>query len=109
MKPKRSGLVAKYIDKPVTRFDQFDAFINAKPDDVVRPDEDGDALFAGETHELMSFDSGVRVLIPDGVEPEDAARALTKIADLVERDLKQARDERADRSPRAHQDEWGEC
>jgi hypothetical protein len=94
--PKTSDLVAKYADKPVTRYDQFDGFLNAKEDSVMHPDEDGDVLLGGETHELMSFDSGVRVLIPDGVEPEDAARALTKIADWVERDLDFTRKRRAE-------------
>lgn len=85
--PKRSELLAKYADKPVTHYYQFDGFIHAQPDGVVRPDEDGDANFAVETYELMAYDWGVRVLIPDGISPQDAARSLTKLADWVERDL----------------------
>lgn len=86
-KPKRSELIAKYTDKPVTRYTQFDGFIDAKEDSVMHPDEDGDQVMAGTTYELMRFDDGVRVLIPDGIEPAAAARSLAKIADFVERDL----------------------
>ncbi len=92
--PKRSELIAKYTDKPVTRYTQYDGFIDAKEDSVVHPDEDGDALFASTTYELMGFDFGVRVLIPDGIEPAAAARSLAKIADWVERDLDNTRRER---------------
>ena len=91
--PKRSELIAKYTDKPVTRYYQFDGFVHAPADAIVRPDEDGDANFAGETYELMAYDFGVRVLIPDGISPQDAARSLTKLADWIERDLGRMRQE----------------
>ncbi len=92
-KSKRSELIAKYTDKPVTRYTQFDGFIDAKEDCVMHPDEDGDVLMAGVTYELMRFDDGVRVLIPDGIEPAAAARSLAKIADWVERSLADMRRE----------------
>jgi hypothetical protein len=85
--PKRSELIAKYADRPVNHYYQFDGFVHAPHDDILRPDEDGDALFAGETYELMAYNFGVRVLIPDSISPRDAARTLTKVADWVERDL----------------------
>ena len=86
-KSKRSELIAKYMDKPVTRYQQFDGFIDAEEDSVVHPDRDGDAIMCGTTYELMQFDYGVRVLIPDNIESAAAARVLTKIANVVEKDL----------------------
>jgi hypothetical protein len=85
--PKRSELIAKYTDKPVTRYQQFDGFINAEEDSLIQPDQDSDAIMGGTTYELMRFDFGVRVLIPDNIEAADAARALTKIADVVDQYL----------------------
>lgn len=86
--PKRSELIAKYTDRPVTRYQQFDGWVDCPAGDShVRPDEDGDAFTGGTTYELMRFNAGVRVLVPDGIAPRDAARVLSKIADLVERDL----------------------
>ena len=107
--PKRSELLAKYVDKPVTRYTQFDGFIDAEADSFVHPDEDGDALFSGTTYELMGFDYGVRVLIPDNISAVAAARALTKIAEWVEEDLENQRRERdPENQRRRERDEPGD-
>ncbi len=80
-------LLEHYAEKPVTRFLQFDGFANVLGDDVMHPDEHGDAQTASTTHELMSGVATVRVLIRDDASKEDAVRLLKKLAEWVERDM----------------------
>jgi len=67
-------------------FIQYDGFTNALRDSIVHPDEDGDALFAGTTYELMTGSVGVRVLMPERTTTLEAVRVLRKIANWIERD-----------------------
>jgi hypothetical protein len=86
---QRAELVAEAASKPILHLHQFDCFLNARADDVFRPDSDGDALFHGETHELRRMGADViRVHIPVGVSQKDAVRALKKILRWVKSDPK---------------------
>jgi hypothetical protein len=94
--PTKEELLEKYASRPVTHYQQFDAFLGVEPGDpVVVPDEDGDALMGGQTYELMRWTNGPRVLVPDVYEPADIARALRKIADWVEEGLEGLREDHA--------------
>ena len=81
--PTKPKLLAKYLDKPVTKFKQYDCFIDAGPDCVFQPDKDGDFLFGeNTTHELMHGTS-VRVLIRPDESKQDVVRVLLKIAEQI--------------------------
>ncbi len=79
--------LAKYAGKRPRKFLQVDAFyLPNGGDDIMRPDADGDCIHYGTTHELMNGPDTARVLIPPQSSPEQAARALRKIADILESD-----------------------
>lgn len=82
---KKTSLLKKYIDRPVTKFRQYDCFIDSHTDDMFRPDADGDCLFSGDTDELM-HGSSVRVLIRPEETRGNVVRALLKIAQWVNED-----------------------
>ncbi len=78
--------LARYAAKRPKHFLQLDCFhMEDDGDDVMRPDTDGDAMFAGHTTELMNG-ADVRVLIPEGADVVSALRMLRKLADWLERD-----------------------
>lgn len=79
------GLLAKYLNRPITEFQQYDAFINSHRDSVFVPDDDGDCLFGTETSELM-HGASVRVLIRPDEKKADVVRSLLKITDWINRD-----------------------
>ena len=84
IKPTKDELLAKYQDREPSYFIQFDVVINAKPDDVTRPDEDRDDICATETYELMRG-TNVRVLIKPGTLPGQVRRALKKIRRMIQK------------------------
>lgn len=78
---RKSELLEKYEHREPTLFRQFDGFHMPDGGDcAMTPDEDGVCLMGGNTYELMSGCSEVRVLIRDGVDPVLAATMLRKIA-----------------------------
>jgi hypothetical protein len=80
--PTKYQLLEKYLISSVSAFKQYDCFIDAVPDSLFKPDDDGDCLFGGTTHELMNG-SSVRVLIRPDESKQDVIRALLKIAEEV--------------------------
>lgn len=82
----RSKLLAKYARKPIGRLHQFDCFLEAAGDSIVRPDCDGDALFGGTTEELRNLTNGlIRIQFAVGTKHADAVRAIRKLANWLER------------------------
>ncbi|MBI2843049.1 MAG: hypothetical protein HYX78_06575 [Armatimonadetes bacterium] len=84
----KSRLLKKYREREPRLFLQYDAFTKAPWDDIVRPDDDGDAICWGDTHELMSGIADVRALINPALNGLDVARVLRKFADIIEEDSK---------------------
>jgi hypothetical protein len=83
---RKADLLAKYAEKPVTAFSQFDGFIvSHEGDDVMRPDGDGHCIMCGDTEELM-HGADVRVLVKPDTLVKDASAMLRKIADIIDRD-----------------------
>lgn len=85
---RKRELLDKYVNRPVTTFKQYDVFIGAgvRVDDcssVIQPDEDGDYLSMGITHELM-YGADVRVFIKPYVTAPKATAALKKIISWIE-------------------------
>lgn len=78
-KPTRDELLAHYARREPVAFMQFDGFSGVPLEDVTTPDQEGDAVMAGETFELMSGAYAVRVLISRGTDAPTAERLLTKI------------------------------
>jgi hypothetical protein len=84
-KDVKAELLEHYGRKDPCTFQQYDAFTGVEPGDcIVRPDNDGDCLFAGITEELMSGVWSVRVFVTDGTSKADALRALKKIIAWME-------------------------
>ena len=81
----KGDLLEHYAGKEPKPFIQYDCFVDAKPDDVMSPDADGDGLFCLDTHELM-YGSSVRVLITPETSRGDAIRALRKIRKWIKDD-----------------------
>lgn len=90
LKPTKQELLKRYADndrKRVERFHQFDGWRLDGWDDVMRPDDEGDALTGGDvggTYELSASSPPVRVLIHEATSKADAVRLLHKIAGWVE-------------------------
>jgi hypothetical protein len=82
----KAELLAEAARKPVRQYTQLDGFLDQEPDCLMKPDEDGDCLFAGRTHELRNTDLPVRVQVLRGTKPEDVARLLRKFAKWIDRD-----------------------
>jgi len=78
----KAELLAHYAHRRPTRFVQYDGFVNRA--DSLCDSGDGDAVFWGDTWELMNG-SSVRVLIHPDTAPADAVRLLHKMASTVER------------------------
>jgi hypothetical protein len=79
-------LLSHYKRRDPKSFNQLDAFyVTHGGDDMMRPDEDGDCLFAVDTIELMEG-ATVRVLIPKGTDRLIAIRQLKKLAKWLKRD-----------------------
>ena len=52
----------------------------------MRPDRDGDCMFAGNTQELMTGLTNVRVLITPETSQGDVLRALKKVRKWIKQD-----------------------
>lgn len=85
LRQKKQELLDKYAGKQPTEFTQWDAFVDVAGDSVMHADADGDAVMWGETTELMSGCSEVRVLIRKGVpiSPDKAVVLLQKIGNCI--------------------------
>ena len=79
----RPTLLADYTTKAMRRFAQFDVHFNTADDDMLHPDEDGDALMGGLSYDFGNFD-GVRLRFPAGMPQEYAIRAARKLAAWLE-------------------------
>ncbi|CAN5459994.1 hypothetical protein BH20ACI3_BH20ACI3_41880 [soil metagenome] len=62
-KPTRDELLARYARREPVAFVQIDGFSGVPLEDVMTPDQEGDAVMLGETFELMSGVYAVRVLV----------------------------------------------
>jgi hypothetical protein len=80
----KAAILAKYAEREPKRFVQLDAHFSPDgPDDsLMAPDEEGDALTASETFELM-HGASVRVLIDADCDPALALHRLRKLADWL--------------------------
>lgn len=74
-----------YFKREPKQFIQYDGFVNTKPDDLMSPDDDGDCFFIGETVELMTGYTAVRLLIVPGTAAKDVIRVLGKIIDSIQK------------------------
>jgi hypothetical protein len=74
----KANLLAKYAQKPVSKFHQFDG--HERTDDIVT-DCGGFGCTASETYELMSGAISVRVLIVPGTPADFVQKVLAKVAD----------------------------
>jgi hypothetical protein len=85
----RRLLLEQYSRKPVRRLIQIDG--HRTNDDMMRPDEDGHSLMAGEDYGLYNIAGTptlpVRVQIYEGADKQEVLTLLGKIADWVERDF----------------------
>lgn len=75
-------------DKPEKRLLQVDGFCRVLSDDVMHPDDNGDAIMLGITHERMrspSRDMPVRVFVHEDADREDVRRLLGKMLDEFDR------------------------
>ncbi len=77
--------LAHYAKREPKHFLQLDGFyLPHGGDDLMRPDDDGDAICAQGTVELM-HGATVRILIPGDADPKVAARQLKKLAKWFKR------------------------
>ncbi len=77
--------LAHYASREPKHFLQLDGhYMPRGGDDVMSPDDDGDAVTAGGTVELM-YGATVRVLIPHDGDVMVAARQLKKLAKWLKR------------------------
>ncbi len=91
--PSKAQLLAKYIDRPVTQFKQYDVDLNAQND---YSDKDGDSLSNMMTYELLECAS-VSIFINPREKKSDILRGLFKLADYVNRSWQDA--QQADAQP----------
>ncbi len=84
--PSKAQLLAKYIDRPVTQFKQYDVDLNAQND---YSDKDGDSLSNMMTYELLDG-ATVSVFIRPSEKKSDILRGLFKLADYVNRSWQDA-------------------
>ena len=85
--PSRGDLLDHYTNRKPKFFHQFDGFLRQEGgyQCLGTPDDDGDMLMAGATHELMDG-ADVRVLIPITTTHYAAERLLQKIIDWLQRE-----------------------
>jgi len=83
---QKKSILQKYLQREPKRFHQVDAFFCEHWDYVIRPDDKGVGVMAGETFELMSGVADVRVLIVPGSPKEKVIHALRSMAEWIERD-----------------------
>jgi hypothetical protein len=96
MTSSKQQLLDAYATKPVQRFLQVDGFCDVWADDVMGPDDDGDSLMLGITHELMSSPGRLmpaRLLIHEDADPEDVRRLLEKALENLDGALEYLRQE----------------
>ena len=74
-------LLKKYSHKEPKRFIQYDGFVLDGWDDVMKPDEQGHAVMALETFELMEGAS-IRLLVTPHTEKKDVRRIASKNHEL---------------------------
>lgn len=82
----RANLLLDAAGKKPQAYYQYDGFLNAQPDSVCRPDEDGDDLFSCVTPELRRAGVDVRIQILAGTPKKDAVRILKKMVKWVKQD-----------------------
>lgn len=83
----KDELLKHYSTKEPHLFYQMDGFFMPDGgDDVMRSDDDGDCICSGETCELMTGYTNVRVLITPETDKRTAVRQLVKIIDWIKRD-----------------------
>ena len=75
----KESLLLEAAEKKPHVFYQYDGFLNAQPDCVFRPDEDGDAIFEGVRPELRHGGIAVRIQVLGGTPKKDAVRILKKM------------------------------
>ena len=75
----KAKLLEKYAGKEPSTFLQYDGFADVEPDDVMRPDSDGDDMSLTTQQELMSGIPAVRILITAGTSQKTARRLLKKL------------------------------
>ena len=75
----KANLLLDASEKQPHVYYQFDGFLNAQPDCVSRPDEDGDDMFSCITPELRSGCIDVRIQILAGTSKKDAVRIAKKL------------------------------
>ena len=80
--PSKGDLLEHYCRREPKRFLQIDSWQQQGRDSVYTPDEDGDVISTGYTHELM-HGHPVRVLIEPGTPTRDAVRMLRKIRESL--------------------------
>lgn len=83
---QKKCLLDHYSTREPHVFKQYDVFTNMHLADVMRPDDEGDAISGGDTHELMSGAWDVRCLINPRITQGDAVRALRKVLACIERE-----------------------
>jgi len=71
------------VDKPAA-FGQLDGFAGYEDSDdyIMVPDNDGDVVYGGSTHELMRSGTTVRLLIAKDADPWDVLRLIDKLKDF---------------------------
>jgi hypothetical protein len=86
----RRLLLEEYSRKEVRRLVQIDGFQAGTGDDVMRTDEDGHCLMAGEDYALLNIGASphlpVRVQACEGADKQEVLTLLRKITAWVERD-----------------------
>ena len=86
-KPTKKKLLKHYATKEPRLFIQYDVFTGLSGNDsFVHPDQDRQAIMYGETYELMSGNTDVRVLLEPEVSKVDAVLALLKVVMLIQRE-----------------------
>ncbi len=80
---RRAQLLADAATKPILEVWQYDGFVKQTPDDIIKPDVDGDWLSSSDSEELRKSD-GVRISIPKSISLADACRVIKKLVAWIE-------------------------
>ena len=82
----KAKLLEHYSQIEPHMFRQYDGFLGVPSDDVMQPDDDGDALMGiMENWDLMTGNTDVRILIVPTTKKEDVLRLLEKLVEVIKK------------------------
>ena len=83
---EREKLIDHYKTKPLSKFVQYDAFVDCDENDDIKPNpETGVYVFCGKTTELMGTCNEVRILISEKATKSDVLRGNKEVTDMIKK------------------------